>query len=177
MWKSHHLLCEGLLCLLLSFSQQAVALGGALEAVLFHDGLHHALVPQLPDALKVLLCQYPPILQKLLWSTTSAQDTFQQHRSLPRHIWVGGMQKCMLKRALVGHASHWEAKHLIAGASGLTWGRAAAAESPLLMSAPCADLAFASVSCLFRLCRLSGSLLCCFRFLCRLAALLSGRSS
>ena len=72
MWKSHHLLCKGLLCLLLSLSQQAVALGGALEAVLSHDGLHHALVPQPPDALKVFLCQYPPILQKVLWSTTSA---------------------------------------------------------------------------------------------------------
>jgi hypothetical protein len=85
--------------------------------------------------------------------------------------------KCMLKRPRVCHTLPWEAEVLKTGAPWLTWGWAAAAELPLFMSAPCRDLAFASMSCLFRLCRLSGSLLCCFRFFCRLVALLSGRSS
>jgi len=60
------LLCQGFISLILGLGEEAFPLGGALEAVLAHDTLHHLAVAQLPDALKVLLCQNPPILQQFL---------------------------------------------------------------------------------------------------------------
>ena len=56
-------LLKGVLGLVLCGSQQALPLGGALQAVLAHQLAHQLLVPELPDAGEVGLCQQALVLK------------------------------------------------------------------------------------------------------------------